>query len=248
MNAMRRLIPALALVAAAFAPAGAPGDEPPTEIRLGKPRQEVKRPDPRYGRAAERFLAARQSASVDRSREPAARRWIPKAVKVDTATLIGSPGERLAAFDFPEGGIEPLGIGGFRVTVYLLFSDPQGHVTETRDEVLTFVGSGETYVCGSLKTASSMRWDSEEVRKSAERMHSRDAYDRAEEYLKGWAREQRGPAAFSMQDFYPGGSGKIMVPCLRFTSAMGKRGYQVLDSALIMRRGPKGYLIELASD
>ena len=248
MNAMRRLIPALILVAAAFAPAGAPGDEPPTEIRLGKPRPAPWRPDPALVRTAERFLAARQSASMDRSREPAARRWLPKAMKVDTATLIGSPGQALVAFQFPEGGVEPLGVGGFRVTAYLLFADAQGRVAETRDEVLTFVGSRETYVCGSLKTASSMRWDTEEVQKSADRLHSREAYDRADEFLKGWAKGTRGTAAYSMQDFYPGGSGKIMIPCIRFTAEAGKRGYEVLDEPLIMRRGPKGYQVELASN
>ncbi|TMQ51103.1 MAG: hypothetical protein E6K71_00860 [Candidatus Eisenbacteria bacterium] len=248
MNAMKRLIPALVLLAAGFAPAGAPGDEPPTEIRLGKPKAPAPRPDPSYARAAERFLAARQSASIDRSREPAARRWLPKAVKVDTATLIGSPGQRLVAFQLPEGGIEPLGIGGFRATVYLLFADAQGRVAETRDEVLTFVGSRETYVCGALKTASTMRWDSEDVRKSAERLHSREAYERADEFLKDWVNQQRRTAAYSMQDFYPAGSGKIMIPCLRFTAEVGKRGYEVLDSPIIMKRGPRGYQIEIASN
>jgi len=58
MNAIRNLIPALILAAAALAPAGAPGDEPPTEIRLGKPRPQAPRPDPSLTRAAERFLAA----------------------------------------------------------------------------------------------------------------------------------------------------------------------------------------------
>jgi len=248
MNSMRRLIPALILAAAAFAPAGAPGDEPPTEIRLGKPKPQAWRPDPALTRAAERFLAARQSASMDRSREPAARRWLPKAVKVDTATLIGSPGQTLVAFQFPEGGIEPLGVGGFRVTVYLLFADAQGRVAETRDEVLTFVGSRETYVCGSIKTASSMRWDADEVQKSADRLRSREAYDRADEFLKTWAMRVQGTAAYSMQDFYPAGSGKIMIPCLRFTAEVGKRGYEVLDSPLIMKRGPNGYQAELASN
>jgi len=248
MNAMRNLIPALILAAAAFAPAGAPGDEPPTEIRLGKPKPAPWRPDPALTRAAERFLAARQTASMDRTREPAARRWLPKAVKVDTATLVGKPGQTLVAFQFPEGGIEPLGVGGFRVTVYLLFADAQGRVAETRDEVLTFVGSRETYVCGALKTASSMRWDFEEVQKSADRLHSREAYDRADEFLKSWAMRVQGTAAYSMQDFYPAGSGKFMVPCLRFTAEVGKRGYEVLDSPLIMKRGPKGYQVELASN
>ena len=51
-----------------------------------------------------------------------------------------------------------------------------------------------------------------------------------------------------MQDFYPAGSGKIMIPCLRFTAEVGKRGYEVLDSPIIMKRGPRGYQIEIASN
>ncbi len=250
MNAMKKLLPAVVLLAVAgpWVPAGAPGDEPPTEIRLGKPKPPAPPPDPAIERAAERFLAARQSASVDRSKEPAARRWIPGAVKVDAATLIGSPGQTLVAFDFGQGGVERLGVGGFRLKAYLLFADDQGRVVESRDEVLTFVGSGNNYVCGSLKTAGAMRWNPDDVQKSADRLKSREAFDRADAFLRSWVKQQKRTAAYSMQDFYPVGPGKIQIPCLRFTAQFGKRGYDVIDSPIIMRRGPRGFEVELAAN
>ncbi len=250
MPAVIQRIPALILLAftVAFAAPRASASEAPTEIRLGKPPQPAPKADPAAVHAVERFFAARQSASMDRSRLPAARRWLTAAVKVDPSTLAGEPGQTLVAFDFQDGAIERLGNGRFRVSVYLLFADRQGKVAESRDEVLTFTGQAASYVCASLKTTNVMRWDTAEVVKSAERLHSSQALETADQSLKSWTQEQNRLAAYSIEDVYPAGTGRIMIPCLKFTAAIGTRGYDVVDSPIMMRRGPRGFQIEPAAN
>ncbi len=222
----------------------ASASEAPTEIRLGKPASPAPKADPAAVRAVERFFAARQSASMDRSRLPAARRWLTAAVKADPSVLAGEPGQTLVAFDFTDGAIERLGSGHFRVSVYLLFADREGKVAESRDEVLTFTGQSGSYVCASLRTTNVMHWDMAEVVKSAERLHSSKALETADQFLKGWTRQQNRLAAYSIEDAYPAGAGRIMIPCLKFTAAIGTRGYDVVDSPIMMRRGPRGFQIE----
>lgn len=245
---MKRFLGVMLLLAAVpFGPSGAPGGEAPAEIRIGKALPPAPKFDPAGARAVERFLAARQSASVDRSREAAVRRWLAPAVKADAATLIGAPGLTLTAFDFKDAGIQRLAGGAFRISVYLLFADRQGRVVESRDETLILVGGPNTFVCASLKTAGVMHWDSGEVVKTAVRLRSRDALERADESLKIWAGQETHSAAYSIEDIYPAGYGKVMIPCLKFTAEFGKRGYDVVDSPIIMRRGSRGYQFESAA-
>jgi hypothetical protein len=163
---------------------------------------------------------------------------------VDAALLAGDPGQMLCAFDFTDAAIERLGNGRFRVKVYVLFSDPQGRVAQSRDELLTFAGQ----TCVSLQTPSVMRWDSDAVRKSAARLHVSQALDRADEMLQTWATRQRNVAAYSIEDVYPTGANRVMIPCLQFTAIPGTRGYDVVDAPLMMRRGPKGYQPELPAN
>jgi hypothetical protein len=251
MRPVTILILSAALLLASALPCGAPGapaDKAISEIRLGKPPAPVPKPDPVNARAVERFLAARQSASVDRSRDAAARRLIGAGVKVDATTLAGSPGQTLLAFDFRDGAIERLGNGRFRVPVYLLFADQQGRIVESRDEMLTFTGGAGGYLCTSLKTTSVMSWDSAEAAKSAAKLGARDALERGNEFLLDWAKRQTRPAGYSIEDVYAAGAARVLIPCLRFTSDFGKRGYDVVDSPLIMRRGPRGYRLEPAAN
>lgn len=250
MPAVIRRIPALMLLAftALFAIPRASASDPPTEIRLGKPAPPVAKADPAAVRAVERFFAARQSASMDRSKLAAAQRWLAGAGKVESSTLAGEPGQTLVAFDFQDGAIERLESGRFRVSVYLLFADRQGKVVESKDEVLTFAGQAAGFVCTSLKTTNVMRWDADEVVKSAERLHSGQALETADQALKGWTQQQNRLAAYSIEDVYPAGSGRVMLPCLKFTAAIGKRGYDVVDSPIMMRRGARGFQIESAAN
>jgi hypothetical protein len=250
----RFILPVILLFIASALPCGAPGtprapaDEAISEIRLGKPAVPAPKPDPATTRAVERFLAARQSASVDRYREAGARRLLSGTVKADAATLVGKPGQTMVAFDFRDGAIERLGSGRFRVQAYLLFADVSGRIVESRDEALTFTGGAGGYLCTSLKTASVMSWDSSEAFKSASRLRARDALERANEFLLDWAKRQTSPAGYSIEDVYAAGAMRVMIPCLRFTAEFGKRGYDVVDSPLIMRRGPKGYRLEPAAN
>jgi hypothetical protein len=232
----------LALVPAATSVA--PKGEAPAEIRLGQPRASAPKPDLTHVRAIERFMGARQSASLDRAREPAARRFLATGMKVNANTLAGEPGTTLVAFDFSDGSIERLGTGRFRVTVYVLFADRHGRVTESRDEVLTFSGAGSSFVCSSLKTTSMMRWVSDDVVKSAGKLGARQALERADVALREWAVGQPRLGAYSIEDVYPVGSGRIMIPCLKFTADFGKRGYDVVDAPIIMKRGTRGYMLE----
>ena len=217
---------------------------PPDEIRLGKAAPAVPQAEPAQVRVVERFFAARQSASLDRTKLSAARRWLTASVKVDASTLAGDPGQTLVAFDFTDGAIEKLGSGRFRADVYLLFADRQGKVTQSRDEILVFVPRAGGYACAALVTAGTMHWDSGEVVKSAARLHCGNALDQADAMLREWATRQTRLAAYSIEDVYPAGMGRILIPCLQFTAAEGKRGYDVVDSPLIMKRGSKGYEIE----
>jgi hypothetical protein len=195
-------------------------------------------------RAVERFLAARQSASADRSQERAARRFLTAAAKVDPATLVGEPGETLVAFDFRDTAIEHQAPGRFRATVYLLFANGEGRITRSRDEVLTFTGGPGGFFCASVKRTNAMSWDSDEIRKTAERLKASEGLDRAGDFLRAWATRQTRSAAYSIEDVYPAGRARIMIPCLRFTAEFGKRGYDVVDLPLMMSRGPKGYQLE----
>lgn len=237
----------LAIMTPCFS-SGVLAEEAPREIRLGQPPPPAPKPDQAEVRAIERFLAARQSGSLDRSREAAARRFLAGGTKVDAATLVGERGETLAAFDFSDGAIVHLTSGRFRVPVYLLFTDDNGRVTKSRDEDLTFEGGRAAFTCASIKVRSAMSWDSGEVAKTADQLHAREALDRADDFLRTWAKRQTRPSAYSISDIYPDAPSRIVIPCLRFTAQLGKRGYDVVDLPLMMSNGPKGYQLEPAAN
>lgn len=239
MRAFQRALLGSILLAIFLAPSHRVVAGPPAEIRLGKAPQPSPQADPAQIRAIERFFSARQSASVDRTRLKAVRGMM-SGTALDGAVLAGDPGHVLTAFDFTDGAVERMGNGRFRVTVYLLFADRQGRVVESRDEALTF--SGQT--CTSLKIVNTMRWGSEEVEKSAHRLHVEQALDRADEFLQEWATKQTRLAAFSIEDVYPTGVNRVMIPTLQFAATAGKRGYDVVDAPIMIRRGSKGYMIE----
>jgi len=221
----------------------APSD-PPTEIRLGKTAAPAPKADPAQVRAIQNFFTARQNASLDRTHLPTARRMIAGGAAMDATLLAGEPGQMLAAFDFTDGAIERLPSGRFRVSVYVLFSDRQGRVVQSRNEVLTFAPSAGYASCLSLKATNVMRWDNEAVVKTAARLHVSQALERADDFLREWATQQRDVAAYSIEDVYPTGVNRVMIPCLQFSAIPGKRGYDVVDAPLMMRKGPKGYQLE----
>jgi len=227
---------------------GVLAEEAPREIRLGQPPPPAPKRDQAEVRAIERFLAARQSGSLDRSRDAAARRFLAGGAKVDAATLVGERGEMLAAFDFSDAAIVHLTSAKFLVPVYLLFTDGNGRVTRSRDEDLTFEGGRGGFACSSIKVRSAMSWDSGEVSKTADRLHAREALDRADDFLRTWAKRQTRQVAYSISDIYPDVPAGIVIPCLRFTAQLGKRGYDVVDMPLMMSKGPNGYELEPAAN
>lgn len=168
-------------------------------------------------------------------------------VKVDESALVGGEGQRLVAFDFHDAAIEQASAGRFTVSVYLLFADREGRVTESRDEALTFSGERGAYVCTSLKATNVMIWDSTEIERSAESLQAKDALARAQEFLQAWAQRQRQASAYSIEDIYRADAGKLLIPCLRFTAESGKRGYDVIDSPLVASKGPSGFRVEATS-
>ncbi len=249
-GANKTLLPiALALLLGVTALSGAPAveEDAPFDIRLGHGPAPPPKPDPALVRATEQFLAARQTASLDRSREAAVRRLMGGSAKVDAEKLLGNKEWTIVAFDFQDAAIEPKGPGRFGVPVYIVFADWKGRVAETRDEMLVFSGGRGSYVCVGLQPASALSWNSVEAADAADRLGARDALEGADRFLRGWVRSQSGPCAYSIEDVYPAGPGRILVPCLRFTSRFGKRGYEVLDSPLVLSRGPQGYRLEAST-
>ena len=240
MRTFQRAALGLVLLAVFVAPPHRVVADPPTEIRLGKAAPPRPKADTAQVKSIERFFAARQTASMDRTRLAAVRRMMAGGAAIDATTLLGDAGHILTAFDFTDGGIEPMGNGRFRVSVYLLFADRQGRVVESRDEMLAFAGQ----TCTALKVMNTMRWGTEDVEKSAHRLHLDQALDRADDFLRDWATKQVRLAAFSIEDVYPTGVNRVMIPTLQFSATPGKRGYDVVDSPLMIRRGSKGYMIE----
>jgi len=219
-------------------------DTEPTEIRLGKAPAPPPAVDASKVRTVERFLASRQTASLDRSRRAEPRRFLSGSAKVDDETLTGAPGQRLVAFDFKDAAIENAGAGRFRVQVYVLFADADGRVVESHDETLVFSDEKGGSVCVSVKPTNVMHWDSSEVEKSVNALSAKDALAQAESFLQSWSRRQTGLSAYSIEEVYAAGEAKLLVPCLRFTAQNGKRGYDVIDSPLVLTRSASGYRIE----
>ena len=246
MKLLSALFPLIMILSAA---APAVSAEPaPFEVNLGKAPPPPPKVDPAKVRAVERFFAARQSASLDGARKAEARRMLSAAAEVDESTLVGAKGHRLVAFDFHDAAIEPEGAGRFAVSVYLLFADREGRVTESRDERLRFSGERGAFVCTSLKPTNVMIWDSADIERSADSLQARDALGRAEEFLHAWAQRQQQASAYSIEDIYRADAGKLLIPCLRFTAELGKRGYEVIDLPLVASKGPGGIRVESSSN
>jgi len=220
----------------------------PFEINLGKAKAPPPKADPAKVRAVERFLAARQGASLDGARRTEARRMLSAGAKVDDSALMGAKGQKIVAFDFHDAAIDAAGSGRFTVSVYLLFADPKGRVTESRDEMLTFSEDHGSYICMSLKPTNVMLWDSTDIERSADSLQARGALDRAAEFLEAWSERQKQMTAHSIEDIYRADAGKLLIPCLRFTAEIGRRGYEVIDSPLVASQGPGGFRVESSSN
>ncbi len=230
------LVLVLALAAApAFAGDDSAAEGSVTEIRLGKAPTPPPAVDPARVRAVERFLAARQAASMRRAKGRAAGLTVSAPKGATSDDLYGPSGTRLVAFDFKNASIESEGRGRFDVTVYVLFADGAGQVVESRNERLTFSGGSGVWSCVKQRTATSMAWESEPVAKEAEMQGLAEAFSKARAHLKSWTAGPR-PLAYSMADVSKSADGRVVVSCLRFSAESGRRGFDVQEDPVVLSR------------
>ena len=207
-----------------------------TEIRLGALPPPPATADKTKVQAVERFLAARQSASVDRSLASKVRGLVRTKDHLDEAALFGPKGSSLAAFDFHDEAVEPAGPGRFRVSVFLLFANATGQVVESRDEDLSFSHVGEMFVCDELRATNVIVWSQEDVLEAARSLGASRELDEAQRYLRDSKSGTSGLLAFSVADVQKDADGKIVVQCLRFKSDPGRRGFDVTSAPIVLSR------------
>lgn len=186
--------------------------------------------------AVESFLAARQDGSIDPSLAERVRsRLETDDEDISSTTLFGPKGSTLAAFDFRDEAIVSEG-DGFRVPVYLLFTDKEGRVVETRDESLTFSPGQNSYVCTNLRATNVISWDAEGVRAAAKTANAAWELERVERHLREWSSDRNDLAGYSVSSVRPRGDGSFLVHCMRYESQPGQRGYRVDASPIVLRR------------
>ena len=195
--------------------------------------------------AVESFLAARQDGSIDPSLAERVRSRIQTSEDVPSATLFGPKGATLAAFDFREDAVEAEG-DGFRVPVYVLFTDREGRIVESRDESLTFSLVDGSYVCADLRATNTVSWKDEGVRDAAKELGAEWELERVERHLREWSTDRNGLAGYSVSSVRPRGDGSFLVHCLRYESRPGHRGYRVDTSPIVLRRS--GDSIRIGTD
>ena len=195
-------------------------------------------------KAVERFLAARQAGSNDRDLAPKARALLRTKERLEDAALFGPKGSTLAAFDFHDEAIEPAGAGRFRVSVFLLFANEAGQVVETRDEVLTFVKSGDSYVCESPRVTNLVAWSQEDVLEAARSLGASKELDEARRHVRESSAAKTARVAYSFADVQKNAEGRIVVQCLRFKSDPGRRGFEVTAVPIVLSRSDDSIRVE----
>ena len=73
---------------------------------------------------------------------------------------------------------------GFRVPVYVLFTDSSGRVVESRDESLTFAIEDGSYACTDLTATNVVSWTDHEVRDAAKKAGAEWELERVERHLR----------------------------------------------------------------
>lgn len=215
-----------------------------TEIRLGTPPPPEEPVDPAKVRAVEGFLAARQVGSLNRDHVSPARALTHTTERLDDATLFGPKDATLAAFNFENESIVPVGFGHFSVSVYLLFANGSGQVVESRDEELVFSHEGDRYVCTFLHAVNVITWTQDGVRAEAASLGAASEFERAERYLADGALGHERLTTYSLADVQKEAGGRVVVQCLRFRSDPGKRGFQVSSTPIVLYRSDDSIRIE----
>jgi hypothetical protein len=235
----------LAVPAHAGAAPSAPATDPAvTEIRLGTPHAPPPAVDPARVRAVERFLAARQDGSVARSRGRKPGLGLPAPKGASSEDLYGPERTRLVAFDFANASIEGTQPGRFAVDVYLLFADDAGQVVESRNERLTFAGAHGSWACVARVSSATIAWESGAVRDAAATLGVSEELSTAVAHLKEWTLGRKAESAYSVADVAKDSDGRVVVQCLRFRAASGRRGFEVNDDPVVLTHDRGGVRVE----
>ena len=173
---------------------------------------------------------------MDPSMARNARSKVHAAEPIGDEVLFGRKGQTIAAFDFHDESIETSESGGFRISVYLLFSDSNGRVVESRDETLTFSKHGRTYDCTALRAVNVIAWGQEGVLEAARTLEATRELVRAERSLHALPTVRTRILAYSLADVERSTDGKVVVQCLRFQANLGKRGFDVTTTPLVVTR------------
>ena len=205
------------------------------EIRLIGNAPVAPTPDRGKSDAVQSFLAARQDGTIDPSLAEGARSRLRTSEDVPSTTLFGPKGARLAAFDFRDEAIVPEG-DKFHVSVYVLFTDKEGRIVESRDETLTFSLGGDSYVCTGLRATNVISWGDETVRDAAKKANAEWELERVERHLREWTKDRNDLAGYSLSSVWPRGDGSFLVHCMRYESEPGLRGYRLNNSPIVLRR------------
>ena len=215
-----------------------------TDIRLGTPAPPPPPVEKAKVKAVERFLAARQTGSIDRNLAAKARALVRTKERLDEETLFGPKGSVLSAFDFHDEAIEPAGAGRFRVSVFLLFANASGQVVESRDEELTLSRVSESYVCEGLRVTNRVEWSQADVLEAARSIGASRELDEAQRSLRQSAAGKNARVAYSLADVQKGADGRIVVQCLRFKSDPGRRGFDVTTAPIVLSRSGDSIRVE----
>lgn len=219
------------------APTPDPANSPdPTEIRIGVDAPPPPPDDRDASDAVERFLAARQQGSIDPTLRADARGMLHGKPAVSDENLFGKTGQSIAAFDFHDESVQMDESGNFEVSVYLLLAGAEGRVVESRDETLSFQRIGDDYACTAVRPTNVISWGEAQVLETARSLEASGALDRAEHYLQAKAGERTHILAYSLSDVERDGNGRVVVQCLRFQANLGKRGFDVTTTPLVVNR------------
>jgi len=227
---------ALLLVACTACWAQSTSSPDPTEIRLGDDLPPPPPNDREPFDAVERFLAARQQGSIDSTMRADARAMLHTGQTVPDESLFGRAGQSIAAFDFHDESVQKDDSGTFEVSVYLLLAGRDGRVVESRDETLVFSRVGDDYACTTVRATNVIAWAEDSVVETARSLEASRALDRAERFLQAKAGERTHILAYSVADVARDSGGRVVVQCLCFQADLGKRGFDVTTTPLVVNR------------
>jgi hypothetical protein len=245
---MKRLLLVITLLLLA-APAVASSTAPQpglADIVLGTPSTPAAQADPAQVKAVERFLAARQEGSIHRKRQDEARRLMAMKARPSEETLFGPRGATITAYDFENESIEAFDRTHFQVPVYTILANPDGQVVSSRTEMLTFVRNDGGWLCSDLHPIDSIQWWPAALSDAAKSLGAGEEYMRAQSFLREARSQDRQALAYSLADIQRTDD-RVVVQCLRFASDVGKRGFEINDTPIVLSRSADG-LIRIESN